>query len=690
MTKRVSKAVQRFFRRDDGSVAVLTAVTVIPAMAAIGGAIEFSRLNSVRVAAQAAADTAVLAAASKANLSQTERQAIAAGAVNAIFGARAAALRLQIVETDVSAGLYEVKITGDAPTVLQKLIGMERLSFSVTSRATTSGVSAAKPLELALALDNTGSMSANMGDLKAAAKAMVDAVMGAGGGAARVSVVPYVAVVNPGLTDAASVANYIDTTAVSPFNGQWYRDYQVTQGAGCVPNWGGSGGGSGGGAGSGGTGDARDILDILAPIRRMAQELFGVTSAHAADVTPNTVAPLTLQSWTSPATGITYRIPVGFYALDANYPNNGACDWFKQPAIVSQYELFKRTRDQNNNPTRWKGCVEVRVSKTEQTWLNANRGWSYPASTDYDVTDTPPSTADSLSLFVPYFWPDEPDFSPFNTTIAVPPGPYSSATQGFHNNYLMDTNGQIQASWGWTPVAAIDYGAGSWLMKYDGATKAAIIQETPDAAGYTYGPNAGCPDPVLRLTNNTSTVKSKIDGLSYWQSGGTIISEGLMWAWRTLSPRAPYADGAAYGTPGVEKVIVLMTDGVNELIDNGNNAAALTTKNVSDYSAYGYLGDTRLWNANAVTNYAAFNTLMDNRLLAACRNAKAAGVKIYTVTFNHAGYLTSAQQAAAQTLLGQCASQTNYAYTATDAASLTAVFTAIGASASGSGLRLVK
>lgn len=691
MTKRVSRAVRRLFRRDDGTVAVLTAVVVIPAMAAIGGAIEFSRLNGARVAAQAAADTAVLAAASKANLSQTERQAIAAGAVNAIFGARAAVLGLQTVETDVSAGLYEVKITGNAPTVLQKLIGMERLSFSVTSRATTSGVSAAKPLELALALDNTGSMSANMGDLKSAAKSLVDAVMGAGGGAARVSVVPYVAVVNPGLTDAASVASYVDTTAVNPFNGAWYRDYQVTQGAGCTPNWGSSsGGGSSGGAGSGGTGDARDMLDILAPIRRMAQELFGVSAAYAADVTANTVAPLTMQSWTSPATGRTYQLPMGFYALDANYPNNGACDWFKQPAVVSQYELFRRTRDQNGNAVAWKGCVEARISKVEQTWLNVNRGWSFPANVDYDVTDTPPTSSNSLSLFVPYFWPDEPDFSPFNTSIAVAPGPYSTATQGFHNNYLVDTNGQIQASWGWTPVSAIDYGAGSWLMKYDGATKSAIIRETPDAAGYTYGPNAGCPDPVLRLTNNKSTVTTKIDNLSSWQSGGTIISEGLMWAWRTLSPNAPYNDGAAYGTTGVQKVIVLMTDGINELIDNGNNAAALTTHNISDYSAYGYLGDQRLWYANKLNSYDDFNKLMDNRLLTACANAKAAGVKIYTVMFNHAGYLTTTQQAAAQTLLGQCASQTNYAYTATDATSLTAVFTAIGASASGSGLRLVK
>ncbi|MCC2104936.1 MAG: hypothetical protein KDJ20_13385, partial [Hyphomicrobiales bacterium] len=102
---------------------MLASIAIIPVLAAVGGAIEFNRLNSVKVAAQAAADTAVLAAASKANLSQGERQAIAAGAVNAIFGARASVLGLQTVETDVSTGLYEVKITGYAPSVVQKLIG---------------------------------------------------------------------------------------------------------------------------------------------------------------------------------------------------------------------------------------------------------------------------------------------------------------------------------------------------------------------------------------------------------------------------------------------------------------------------------------------------------------------------------------------------------------------------------------
>ncbi len=170
------------------------------------------------------------------------------------------------------------------------------------------------------------------------------------------------------------------------------------------------------------------------------------------------------------------------------------------------------------------------------------------------------------------------------------PGAYSASTQGFHNNYLPDGVNDLPASWGWTPLQSVGWGNGQFLLKYDGATKAAIIRETPDSSGVTYGPNAGCPDPVMRLTNNQGNVLSKINNLNYWQSGGTVISEGLTWAWRTLSPNAPYADGAAYGAKGVTKVIVLMTDGVNELIDNGNNATSFITANLSDYSAYGYLG----------------------------------------------------------------------------------------------------
>lgn len=679
-------------RRDQrGTVTVLFTIAAIPTLGLMGAAIDYGRGTSMVAQARAAADAAVLAAGAQATATQATRQTVASNTVSAYFGGQASKLNLSVTETDVSAGLYQVTVSGSMPTLVSKILGKSSMSFSVTSRATSNGVSASKPLEMALALDNTGSMSANMADLKAAANTLVDTVMGAGGGAARVSVVPYVAAVNPGLTDASSIANYIDTTALNPINGIWQRGAWITWGsASCSqPNWG-SGGGSGG-AGSGGSGDARDILDILKPIRHLAQEIFGVTSAHAADVTPNTKSPFTTSSWRSPQSRKTYTVPAGFQTVGKDvwgYLSTGGCDWLANPATVSNYELFNRLRTPAGASVSWKGCVEARLSKDEQTWLNSNWGYSYDANKDYDISEDAPSTSKPESLFVPYFAPDEPDYSPY-TWNSVSAGAYSASTQGFHNNYMAD--GSITNGWGWHALDSnLWWGAGQFILKYNSTTNAAIIQETPDSNGYTYGPNMGCPDPVLRLTNVKADVTAKINGLKYWQSGGTLISEGLAWAWRTLSPNAPFADGKAYNTTGLQKVIVLMTDGVNELIDNGNNASSFNTANLSDYSAYGYLGGSRLWSINNVQTYAGFKTLMDNRLLAACTAAKNAGVTIYTVVFNHTGYLTTQQQTDAQNLLKSCASSTSKSYVATDSATLSSAFSAIAVSATSGTLRLVQ
>jgi len=43
----------------------------------------------------------------------------------------------------------------------------------------------------------------------------------------------------------------------------------------------------------------------------------------------------------------------------------------------------------------------------------------------------------------------------------------------------------------------------------------------------TAGPNAGCPDPVLPLTNVQSTVDAKIQNLTYWYNGWNDHLRGL-------------------------------------------------------------------------------------------------------------------------------------------------------------------
>ena len=669
-----------------GSVGVIFGLAIIPLFLVMGVAVDLGRATMLKSRLQAAADAAVLSVGSKASLTQSQRQNLAENQALANLGPSAKGLGVRVTETEPSAGAYKVKVTATLPMTVMKIAHINSLNVAASAEAETIGVGVGNPLEMALALDSTGSMSNDMPALKAAARSLVATVMDAAiNGNVKVSVVPYVAVVNPGLTNLTMV----DTTAQSPWTGDWFRNAWIAYNAGCVQNWGSGGGGSGGG----GSGDASDLIEILNPFRRIARELFGISSAFAADVTPNTIPPITVNKWQSTASpGRTYMLPAGFGAApEGSGTSTGGCEWLTNPSTVSPYELFNRVLNTTGAPVAWKGCVEARASGAELSWMKTNWSWIPSGSTvqDYDVSEMPPTPSDPSSLFTPYFAPDEPDWSTTSwTTVAA--GAYNASAGGFHNNYLSDgtipSSGSAPsaANWGWT------LNDGRWIgpniLTYDRTTRAAIIQET--GGQRTYGPNAGCPDPVLRLTNSRGAVNTKIDNLNYWDYGGTIISEGLMWAWRTLSPNAPYGDGVSYAAPRTQKVIVLMTDGVNELNDNNNNATSRTTGNISDYSAYGYMGASRLESANGVSTFDQLTTLLNNRLLAACTNAKAAGVKIYTVLFS--ANLTAARTTTSTPLLQACASGASYAFNATDATGLNTAFGAIATSVVTSPVHLTK
>jgi len=108
------------------------------------------------------------------------------------------------------------------------------------------------------------------------------------------------------------------------------------------------------------------------------------------------------------------------------------------------------------------------------------------------------------------------------------------------------------------------------------------------------------PQTVVRLTNNAAAVKSQISSLT--AASETFIAPGVLWAWRTLSPNAPFSDGAAYGT-GTKKIMILMTDGANT-----------HSPNYPDHEG------TNVADANDITKKT-------------CANAKALGIVIYTIAF---------------------------------------------------------
>lgn len=374
------------------------------------------------------------------------------------------------------------------------------------------------------------------------------------------------------------------------------------------------------GSGGNGKGSDRSSLDeFLRKLNGGLATLFGVTPSFAKNI----------------------NYPVDQNATTANggpVPAGWTTDrcFLYTPAKINHFDLFAKIPDQP-----WKGCVEAR-----------------PAP--FDITDEAPTSGRPDTMFVPYFWPDEPDKAINGDGGMKYPNNYLAEQEPPLANYQYD---------GTQPDG--DSGRYTSILKYNGVASTSKTQ-----APKTTGPNASCPDPILPLTTNKADVQRTIANLTHWEGGGTVSSEGLMWGWRVLSPGPPFTEGAPYGK--VEKVIVLMTDGINEAAPQVGWGCC-----ESDYTAYGTLnsatGDRKLitsWKHQAFTDY------LDSRFAEACKNVKKEGIKVFTVLFNVNNPKTAK-------LYQDCATSGDMYFDAKSQAQLQTAFSKIGGSLQGT-LRLTR
>lgn len=190
---------------------------------------------------------------------------------------------------------------------------------------------------------------------------------------------------------------------------------------------------------------------------------------------------------------------------------------------------------------------------------------------------------------------------------------------------------------------------------------AVIVDISGYSDNYPGGPNLLCTTKAVQtLTPTKETAKSKIAEMI--GAGATNITSGLMWGWRALSPTAPFTEGRAYTETDNQKIIILMTDGQNTY--EGNSKFV-----VSQYGSWGYVWKSHLGTTS--TNENTVQDKMDERTALACVNAKAAGIKIYTVAFQVSDTTTV-------NMLRDCASEPDMAFTSSNNAALLAAFTAIG------------
>ena len=205
-----------------GNVAITFAFAMLPIIAGVGFAVDYSHANAVKVALQAALDsTALMLSKEAATDTNTQLQTNAQKYFLALFTrpeAKNVTVTANFTTTDGTAVVMNA--TADVPTSLLGIIGYNTITVATSSTAKWGS----NLLRVALVLDNTGSMAdaGKMSALQSATKSLLTQLQTAAtnNGDVYVSIVPFVKDVNLGAANWNSNYLYWDDAAKSD-NNSW-------------------------------------------------------------------------------------------------------------------------------------------------------------------------------------------------------------------------------------------------------------------------------------------------------------------------------------------------------------------------------------------------------------------------------------------------------------------------------------
>ena len=201
------------FRADrSGNVAIIFGIAAIPVFGLVGAAVDYSRANAARTAMQVALDAAALMVAKEAaNLQSGQVQVKAKKYFDAQFDrpdVRNLNLTFSMVTNAPGDFTVLAEATGYVDTTIAQVIGKNTIDLRTKAQVRWGF----KALELALALDNTGSMAQKnkMVELKSAVKLLFSILKSNSKvpGDTKIAVLPFNTVVNVG-------TEYVDATWMS-------------------------------------------------------------------------------------------------------------------------------------------------------------------------------------------------------------------------------------------------------------------------------------------------------------------------------------------------------------------------------------------------------------------------------------------------------------------------------------------
>jgi Flp pilus assembly protein TadG len=345
----------RFFADLRGGVAPMFALGIIPIIGVVGAAVDYSRAGAARTSMLAALDaTALLLSRDAATI--TDPAVLNAKAV-ALFNAQfhnadVASPQVTAVLSSPQQGSYvlDVNASGTVPTTFTRILGADHLNVGSSAQVKW-GV---KKLELALALDNTGSMaqSGKLTQLKSAAHNLLTTLQTAAKqpGDVKISIIPFDTSVNIGTGYKDEF--WIDYTV---------KNIQKSAWTGCVID----------------RDQSNDVLDTT-PVSGSVHTLFPASQCGAK---LTTMMPLTdvldPTGWTnlnskidamqaSGNTNVTIGLVWGWHSLTPNLPLPEGSD----PDPAKKDKVIVLLTDGTNTQNRWSSSESNIDARTAAACVN--------------------------------------------------------------------------------------------------------------------------------------------------------------------------------------------------------------------------------------------------------------------------------------------------------------------------------
>lgn len=201
-----TRASEKFFTSQRGNVAIIFAIALIPILMAAGSAVDITRALQVKARLDSALDAAGLAAGKKIDASDATITATAQAYFNANYPADELGVPGEL-HVDITDDTIRLSVRASVDTTIMKFAGYDDIqvvSENEISRAVTG-------LEIALALDNTGSMAGTkIADLKSASHDLINILFGSETSPEflKMSIVPF--------SDGVKVKPFDGTSGFSP------------------------------------------------------------------------------------------------------------------------------------------------------------------------------------------------------------------------------------------------------------------------------------------------------------------------------------------------------------------------------------------------------------------------------------------------------------------------------------------